>query len=93
MAIYHNSPYQGTLGTPTNIGNNDHILINGNVHRIHRVQVHEFKMGDVEDPDLYAAQPLYDWQTSEMGEWVMSRAVDTPEWHRQIQTLPGHDAL
>jgi hypothetical protein len=27
-------------------------------------------MGDVEDPDLYAAQPLYDWQTSEMGEFM-----------------------
>jgi citrate lyase beta subunit len=40
-------------------------------------------MGDVDDPDLYAAQPLWEWQESEMGKWVMARAVDTPEWHRQ----------
>ena len=86
------SPWQGTLGAPSKgIGNNKFILIDGKVHEIHIVNVHEFRMGDVEDPDLYAAQPLYDWQQSEMGEWVMARAVDAPEWHRT--TLPmefGH---
>lgn len=51
-------------------------------YRIHKVVVHRFRMGDVEDLDLYAAEPLLDWQHSEMGEWVMERAVDTPEWHR-----------
>ena len=51
-------------------------------HKIHTVVVHRFQMGDVEDPDLYAAEPLWEWQSSEMGAWVMARAVDTPEWHR-----------
>jgi hypothetical protein len=46
------------------------------------VVVHNFRMGDVEDPDLYAAEPLYQWQKSEMGEWVMANAVQTPSWHR-----------
>ena len=46
------------------------------------VVVHSFRMGDVEDPDLYAAEPLYQWQQSEMGEWVMANAVQTPSWHR-----------
>jgi hypothetical protein len=46
--------------------------------------VYSFKMGDVEDPDLYAGQPLMEWQESEMGKWVMERAVDSPEWHRNI---------
>ena len=40
-------------------------------------------MGDVEDPDLYAAQPLYNWQNSEAGSWVMEHAVETPFWTRQ----------
>lgn len=44
--------------------------------------VHSFTMGDVEDPDLYAAQPLYEWQESEAGTWVMEHAVETPFWHR-----------
>jgi hypothetical protein len=53
---------------------------------IKTVIVHSFRMGDVEDPDLIAAQPLYDWQTSEEGTWVMDHAVDQPEWHR-LQNL------
>jgi hypothetical protein len=28
---------------------------------------HEFTLGDVEDPEIYAAQPLCEWQTTEMG--------------------------
>jgi hypothetical protein len=47
-------------------------------------------MGDVEDPDLYAAEPLWEWQQSEMGQWVMDRAVDTPEWHRQMDSMQYH---
>ena len=47
------------------------------------VVVHHFPMGDVEDPDLYAAQPLYEWQQSEMGTWVMEHAEEPPFWTRQ----------
>jgi hypothetical protein len=48
------------------------------------VTVHEFSMGDVDDPDLYAAEPLYQWQTSEQGQWIMEHAVETPIWNRVI---------
>jgi len=44
--------------------------------------VHTITMGDVEDPDLYIAHPIYEWQKSEAGQWVMDNAVDTPIWHR-----------
>ena len=47
------------------------------------VVVHHFPMGDVEDPDLYAAQPLYEWQQSEAGTWIMEHAVEPPYWTRQ----------
>ena len=57
-------------------------LIDNKVVKISDVKVHEFNMGDVEDPDLYAAQPLYEWQQSEAGKWVMENAVVTPFWHR-----------
>ena len=46
------------------------------------VVVHNFRMGDVEDPDLYAAEPLWQWQNTDMGKWVMANAVQTPSWHR-----------
>jgi hypothetical protein len=63
------------------------IVIDGKVCEIKKVVVHKFLMGDVEDPDLYAAEPLYQWQCSEMGKWIMERAVDTPEWHRQVDAM------
>jgi len=54
------------------------------VDEIHKVVVHRFRMGDVEDPDLYAAQPIHAWEQSDQGQFVMKHAVDTPEWHRQL---------
>jgi hypothetical protein len=47
------------------------------------VVVHEFMLGEVDDPDLYAAPSLWDWQNSEVGEWVMANATETPQWGRQ----------
>ena len=42
--------------------------------------VYRFKMGDVEDAQIYAAGPLMDWQRSESGRWVMEHALQVPEW-------------
>ena len=54
------------------------------VHEIHKVVVHTFTMGDVEDPDLYAAEPLLKWQESEPGKFVMANAIDQPVWHKRL---------
>jgi len=54
------------------------------VEEIHKVVVHRFRLSDVDDPDLYAAEPLYKWEKSEPGQFVMQHAVDQPEWHRNI---------
>jgi hypothetical protein len=59
-------------------------LMDGCFVKISTVVVHEFAMGDVEDPDLYAAEPLLTWQKSEAGEWVMLHSVDQPQWHRTV---------
>ena len=59
-------------------------VINDRVVRISSIVVHEFAMGDVEDPDLYAAQPLSEWQDSEAGKFVMAHAVEIPHWIRQV---------
>jgi hypothetical protein len=32
--------------------------------------VHTFKLSDVDDVDLYAAEPIYNWQQTEVGKWV-----------------------
>lgn len=82
---------RGLLGpprpSPNGHGIYDVMVIDDRAYRIHKIVVHRFQMGDVEDPDLYAAQPLYEWQESEQGKWVMERAVETPEWHRHLEPV------
>lgn len=48
------------------------------------IVAHRFTVGDVEDPDIYAAQPLWEWQNSEAGKWAMENCSETPSWHRHI---------
>ena len=57
------------------------------VEEIHKVVVHRFRLSDVDDPDLYAAEPIYKWEKSEQGQFVMKHAVDKPEWHRNVDHL------
>ena len=65
-------------------------LVNGCPVKISTVVVHEFTLGDVEDPDIYAAEPLLAWQKSAAGEWVMSHSVDQPQWHRTVYAFYGY---
>ena len=50
------------------------------VHEIHEVVVHKINMGDVEDPDLMVAQPIWEWQQTPPGKFVMENAVIKPMW-------------
>lgn len=62
-------------------------VINNEVIEYRELVVHTFLMGDVEDPELYAAGPLYEWQQSESGNWVMENAAEEPRWHQQHDYL------
>lgn len=42
--------------------------------------VYRFQIGDVDDPEVYAAQPILDWQKSEHGQWIMEHGLD-PTYH------------
>lgn len=46
--------------------------------------VHVINMGDVEDPDLFVASPIYDWQQTEAGKFIMKNSSPPPVWHRNI---------
>ena len=49
------------------------------------VTCHKIRMGDVEDPDLFVAQPIWEWQQTEMGKWIMDNAIpQSPRWDRSI---------
>jgi len=84
MAISKQDQWNGYISEPKNIKTHKYMIFDDKVHEIHTIVVHSFSVGDVEDPELYAAEPIINWQNSEMGKWVMERAVDTPEWHRQM---------
>ena len=38
--------------------------------------LHTFNMGDVDDVDIYVAQPIYEWQQTDKGTWCMNNATD-----------------
>jgi len=59
-------------------------LVDDQVVEVKRVVVHSFIVSDSDDPELHAAQPLYEWQHSEQGQWVMSHAVETPIWNMNL---------
>lgn len=52
--------------------------------KTHKIVVHQFAMGDVEDPDLYAAEPIYQWQQTEAGKFAMEHSSPVPSWHRGL---------
>lgn len=41
-----------------------------------RVIFHEFTIGDVDDVDIYVAEPIYEWQQTDKGRWIMEHAHD-----------------
>ena len=56
------------------------------------VCVHQIRMGDVEDPDLCVANPIWDWQNSDAGKFIMEHAVEKPYWIRGTDyTIYGHN--
>lgn len=61
-----------------------YIIVGDRVEETKTVTVYKFSVGDVEDPDLYAGQPLWAWQESEQGKWVMEHSVEPPVWHRNL---------
>ena len=81
----HHSPY-----THKPIRHKYNVVSDGDIDRVEEVRelvVHTFTMGDVEDPDLFAAHPLYEWEQSDFGQWVMKNACDIPSWHRMADPI------
>jgi hypothetical protein len=57
----------------------------GSIEEIHKIVVHTFRVGDVEDPDIYAAEPILDWEKGEAGKFVMKHALENNiTWHREL---------
>lgn len=48
--------------------------------------VHTFKLREIDDPEIYASDPIYQWQQTESGKWVMDNAVDI-YWGRSMDPM------
>lgn len=44
--------------------------------------VHRIPMGDVEDPDLFVSEPIWRWQQTAAGKYVMKNSKPEPIWNR-----------
>ena len=49
-----------------------------------KVVLHTFTIGDVEEPYLYAAGPIYEWKNTEKGQWCMSNCEGEVVMHTQM---------
>lgn len=51
-----------------------------------RVLLHRFKMGDVDDLEIYVAHPIWEWQQTEQGKWCVKHCEDL-RWNWQVDML------
>lgn len=86
-STYRFNPAQGWLGEKPTKDTYRYMIVKDRVEEVRELVVHEFTLSEVDDPDLYAAEPIVEWQNSEMGAWVMQHAVEPPSWHRHPNTL------
>ena len=60
-------------------------IVHGQPVRFSDVCVHEFYISEVEDPAIVVSSPIWDWQQSPAGQWVIEHAVEKPYWHRDLE--------
>jgi len=48
------------------------------------ILVYSVLMGDVEDPDLFVADPIWKWQQTDAGKFVMEKSIEPPIWQRNL---------
>lgn len=91
MSVTQIKTSQGYLGPTPTSPTQEVMIIEDRAHLIHKIVVHEFSMGDVDDVEIYAAQPLWEWQQTEQGRWIMDKAIESPTWYRHNDAVTwGH---
>lgn len=44
--------------------------------RKQKVKLHSFRIGDVDDIEVCASYPIYEWQQTDIGKWATENAED-----------------
>lgn len=69
----------------------DEVTFNKCMPKTIKTVVHTISMADVEDPDIMVAEPIYQWQQTEAGKFVMKNSKPTASWHRSFDVSTyGH---
>lgn len=58
--------------------------IDGKPTAFYTMVVHRFTVSDVDDPEIYAAEPILKWQNSESGKFIMEHATEKPSYHQHL---------
>lgn len=58
-----------------------------------QITFYQFRLGDVDDIDIYAAMPIYEWQQTDHGRWVMTNATDLVYRTQPNDTFYGHHVI
>ena len=53
----------------------------------YRVHVHTINLSDVDDPEIFLAQPIYEWQQTEKGKWIMEHSTPAPSYHYVVDVF------
>lgn len=59
-------------------------VIDGVAMKYYTTVVHSFTLSDVDDPEIYAAEPIIKWQNTESGKFIMEHATEQPSYHQQL---------
>jgi hypothetical protein len=62
-------------------------VIDGKPTAFYTVVVHKFTVGDVDDPEIYAAEPIWKWQNTDSGKFIMEHATEKPSYHQHIDQM------
>jgi hypothetical protein len=62
----------------------DEVTFKDVAHKHYKVHVHTINFGsmDIDDPDIYVAEPLWQWEHSERGQFVMHNSLVQPSFHK-----------
>jgi hypothetical protein len=85
MAINKIKSSSGYLGPEPKSELRQYNIVEDRVEKIYKIVVHEFLVADMEDPEIYAAEPIWKWQQTEAGKWIMEHAAESPVWHRALE--------
>jgi hypothetical protein len=59
-------------------------VIDGMPTTYYTAVVYRFTVSDVEDPEIYAAEPILKWQNTESGKFIMEHATEKPSYHQHL---------